>query len=76
MNNRSDTNINVDLVDSQPDQKNPSEKRAPPKLTSDEMPYDLDQIAGLSNHFANGFDLLKKAIEFLAKKQRRTEGAM
>lgn len=40
------------------------------------MPYDLDQVADLSNHFANGFDLLKKAIEYLARKQRRTEGAM
>ena len=40
----------------------------PPKPSKDEMPFDLDQIAGLSNHFVNGFDLLKKAIEFLARK--------
>ena len=35
----------------------------------DDMPYDLNEINGLSNHFNSGFDLLKKAIEFLANQQ-------
>lgn len=76
LNNRSDTNTKADLRDSQPDQRNLFDDRRPPKPGKDEMPYDLEKVSDLSNHFANGFDLLKKAIEYLAKKQRRTEGAM
>jgi len=40
------------------------------------MPYDLEEISDLSSHFANGFDLVKLAIEFLAKRQRRAEAAL
>ena len=76
LNNRSDTNTKVDLRDSQPDQRNLFHEPGPPKPSPSEMPFDLDQVSDLSIHFANGFDLLKKAIEFLAKKQHRTEGAM
>lgn len=36
---------------------------------ADDMPYDLNEITGLSSHFNSGFDLLKNAIEFLAKQQ-------
>ena len=46
------------------------------KLSPDEMPYDLGQMTDLSNHFANGLDLLKNAIEFLAKRQKRSEAAL
>lgn len=37
-----------------------------------EMPFDLNQVAGLTMHFANGFDILKLAIEFLARNQSLT----
>lgn len=39
------------------------------KSAGDDMPYDLNEISGLSNHFNSGFDLLKKAIEHLAAQQ-------
>jgi hypothetical protein len=74
LNNRSDTNTKADR-DSQPEHR-PKDDRRANKVGPDEMPYDLNEISDLSLHFANGFDLLKKAIEFLAKKQRRTEGAL
>ena len=37
-----------------------------------EMPYDLNQVTNLTMHFANGFDILKLAIEYLARNQSLT----
>jgi len=69
LNNRSDTNTNIhaEVKDAQFFQKHLYHEQEKTELTHAEMPFDLEQIADLSTHFAHGFDLLKKAIEHLAK---------
>ena len=73
LNDRSDTNtvantnIHAEVKDAQFFQKHLYHEQEKAELTHAEMPYDLEQIADLSTHFAHGFDLLKKAVEHLAK---------
>lgn len=46
-------------------------------VTSEQsVPYNLDQISVMSEQLTVGFDQIRKAIEFLAGRQRLTEQAV